>query len=150
VKSIGPAIAASILTIFAFAPTSLASTTAFVADGAVTARTVTSRDQPIVLAKASRPSSEDETSSTLAPESQKDTNADAVNPDNAGDNASIDPNSANKSAQAQTDDSDKTDPDQTAEDNEKDGEGPDSDDSDPEATTSVNGSSEQSIDTVAQ
>jgi hypothetical protein len=150
VKSTGPAIAASILTIFAFAPTSLASTTALSNNSALIAPTVTSGDQLILLARASRPSSEDETSSTLAPESQKDTNADAVNPDNAGDNASIDPNSANKSAQAQTDDSDKTDPDQTAEDNEKDGEGPDSDDSDPEATTSVNGSSEQSIDTVAQ
>jgi hypothetical protein len=149
-KDIRPAVAASILAIFAFAPASLASTTAISADGTAVARAVASRDQPIELAKASRPSSEDETSSTLAPESQKDTNADAVNPDNAGDNASIDPNSANKSAQAQTDDSDKTDPDQTAEDNEKDGEGPDSDDSDPEATTSVNGSSEQSIDTVAQ
>lgn len=149
-KSIWPVIAASILTIFAFAPASLAATTAIATDNAVVARTVTSGDQPIELARASRPSSEDETSSTLAPESQKDTNADPVNPDNAGDNASIDPNSANQSEQAQTDDSDQTDSDQTAEDNEKDGEGPDSDDSDPAATTTVNGSSEQSIDTVAQ
>src|SRR5450755_1165655 len=120
-KSIRPAIAASILTIFAFAPSSLASTTAISSEDAAIARTVTSWDQLIVLARANRPPSTDKTSSTLAPESQKDTDSDAVDPDNAGDNASIDPDSENESEQAQDGDSNKTDPEQTASDDEKDG-----------------------------
>ena len=145
-KSIRPAIAASILTIFAFVPSSLASTTAVSSEDAAIVQTVTSRDQLIVLARAN---STDEASSTLAPKSQKDTDSDAVDPDNAGDNASIDPDSENESEQAQDGDTDKTDPDQTASDDEKDGDGPDSDDSDSTATTATNGSSEESTDTAA-
>lgn len=144
-KSIRPAIAASILTIFAFAPSSLASTARILRGTETAAPSGISLEPLMVLARANA----DGTSSTLAPENKKDTDTDAINPDNAGDNASIDPDSENESEQAQDGDSDKTDQDQTASDDEKDGDGPDSDDSDSTATTAANGGSEESTDTAA-